>query len=194
MKVWVWEVKLTLALTQKTEEGPHTNKPIWNMLEKAGPDNSSELCSPGRALSMLTGTHLLQSSPSPCGTILGLETHTPYHLHHQAPWASRRWPVSFSFLFSPPTDMQTDPEEWYSKNNKMFYTHFCIYNWTTFYVSFAQQKIYKHSALRTQLCTKKRRQKYFTTVQKIFYTASWKGALWDRRKVCVSKGQLLFRY
>lgn len=54
-------------------------------------------------------------------------------------------------------------------------------------------KRYKHSALRTQLCTEKS-QKYFTTVQKYF--TQYHGVRsfqQEEGRVCVSKGKLLFK-
>ena len=98
-------------------------------------------------------------------------------LSRPPPWPSIFWssfgcsPVPFNFpLYSlPHWRANRTRAVLLLKNNKMFYTHFCIYNWT-FYMSLLHSKRYKHWTLRTQLCTRKpeRCQKYFTTVQKYF--------------------------
>lgn len=59
-------------------------------------------------------------------------------------------------------------------------------------MSLLHSKRYKHLALRTQLCTKKKGQKYFTTVQNILHSIM-EGDLLSRSKVCVLKGKLLFQ-
>lgn len=63
--------------------------------------------------------------------------------HRQSSWAAFSEVFLTAFpLYSHPTDMHTEPKQCCSKNNKMFYTHFCIYNLTTFYSYLLHSKRY----------------------------------------------------
>lgn len=100
--------------------------------------------------------------------------------------SSRQLPCSFQFssLFSPHWHANRTRAVLLFKNNKMFYTYFCIYNWTTFYMSLLHSKRYKTSSSENTVMYKKKDVKSTSQQCKNILHSIMEWDLLSRRKVC----------